>query len=350
MARPTESNSLRSIARVTGVSATTVSRVLRGSSEVSERPRRTVLAAARRAGHPVDVAAHTLSDAVDLPWIAVVYTGGYLSADSAYDASILAGVQRGLAKTRYGVAMLHLDRGPQARPGDTYRDFFRRRGIAGVLLRTNAQTRGICPQIAGEHIPCIVLADRFEETDGSIASVCCDSGPASYAGVSHLIHLGHRRIALISARMPDRDHLDRIAAYHRALADAGLPRDESLELHIRPKAADGATAVRQLLAMPNPPTAAFITDPDPSLGVLQQLAETGIPVPDAFSVVGFDDSAVRHTVHPRMTAVCQDAAEIGAEAAQRLNRLLLEQPQTDTSLTLNASFEIQASTGPAPVK
>ncbi|MEM8784081.1 MAG: LacI family DNA-binding transcriptional regulator [Planctomycetota bacterium] len=350
MARPIQSNSLRSIAKATGVSATTVSRVLKGSSEVGDRTRRTVLAAARRAGYDAAVAEPTRSRGASLqaPWIAIVYTGGYLSADSAYDTSVLAGVQRGLAKTRYGVAMLHLDRGPEAESRGSYRAFFAQRGIAGALLRTNAQTRAVCPQIAAEGFPCIALAERFEDAEPAVPYVCCDSGPPSHAAVSHLIHLGHRRIALLTARMPDRDHQDRIDAYRRALDEAGLPRDERLEIHLRPRVADGATAIRQLLALPDPPTAAFVTDPDTSLGVIQKLHEMKVSVPGRFSVVGFDDGHMRHTTHPRLTAVCQDAADLGAEAAQRLNRLLLGQPQASISMRIPAQFEIHDSVAPPP--
>ncbi len=343
MPRPSQANSVRSLARRTGVSATTVSRVLRGHVDVAEGTRRKVLAAAQSAGldAPVAVAPTT----PDAGWIGLVYTGGYLSAESAYDARLLAGVRRGLGNARFGVAILHLDDGPDT--PRRYTEYFRQRGLVGALIRTNDQTRGVCLDIARAGVPCIVLAERFTAEEG-VPFACCDSGPPSRAAVTHLLHQRHRRVALITARMPDRDHQDRIDGYQAAHRAAGLPVDPGLTLQVRPRPADAAAAIRQLLALPEPPTAVFVTDPEPALGVMCELARLGVRVPEQFSLVGFDDDAVRRTIHPTMSAVCQDAAELGFEAAQRLNRLLLNQPQRELSLRLQATFEINDSTGPAP--
>jgi DNA-binding LacI/PurR family transcriptional regulator len=72
----------------------------------------------------------------------------------------------------------------------------------------------------------------------------------------------------------------------------------------------------------------------------------GVRVPDDISIVGFDDADRRHCVHPTLTAVCQDAVQLGFEASSRLTRVLTGQASGHFQITAPTFFEVNESTGP----
>ena len=85
-----------------------------------------------------------------------------------------------------------------------------------------------------------------------------------------------------------------------------------------------------------------------AVGAVNKAHELGIRIPEDLSVVGFDDSDVRHSVYPTLTAVCQDAAQLGYEAALRLTRMLMRKKLERFQVTLPSFFEANGSTGPPP--
>ena len=76
----------------------------------------------------------------------------------------------------------------------------------------------------------------------------------------------------------------------------------------------------------------------------------GVRIPQDMSIVGFDDTNIRYSVYPPLTAVCQDAATLGFEAALWLTRVLTGAVRGNFRKTIATSFEVNQSTGPAPAE
>jgi DNA-binding LacI/PurR family transcriptional regulator len=224
-----------------------------------------------------------------------------------------------MGESEFDLVLINLQR--DKKPGESYTQFFLRKGARGVILRTTKRTRHICEAIVDEGFPCVVVGDRFERKDMSY--VYYDSKHSSYQGVEHLIALGHRRIALaISDLVQDSDHEDRLEAYESALKDNGIELDRKLYFHIPAGRPDGAQVVRKMMSVAEPPTAIFFTDPVVAVGALIEAQKLEIKIPGDISILGFDDNDVRNSVYPKMTSVCQDAVRLGYEAFTGLSQLV----------------------------
>lgn len=329
-------SSVRQIAKLAKVSVSTVSRALNNHPGVDPSTRDRVVAAANRSGY-APVVGKRMTTVIGL-----VYPAAPVKADyGAFDSALLTGILRGVNEQKFDVKLVNLQRDKSAE--ETYTQFFMRKGLRGVVLRTFESTRGVCQAIAAEGFPSVVVADRFD--DPRVNFICCDSRDDSRRAVKHLIQLGHRRIACAIHNVPDTDHKDRREGYAQALAEHGIPLDPSIMYEIVASFEGGAAAINRIMGMPNPPTAIFFTDPLATLGAMRRCQELEIVVPDELSIVGFDDSDIRHHTWPPFTAVCQDARMLGEEAALWLTRSVLGQAESHLRLVRSTMLEINRTTG-----
>jgi len=325
--------SYNQIAAQAGVSITTVSRALNNDPAVNPETRRRVLAVANRAGYVATMGRRVTTQ------IGFAYTGE-ASLAHAFDAALLEGITRGTFKCRFDVVILDLQRDKQ--PGESYTQFFMRRGVRGVILRTYADTRNVCEAIAAEGFPHVVIADRFDAPE--VNFIDGESRMDSVRAVEYLIDLGHRRIAFGMHNVQDRDHSDRFEGYKTALSRHGLAYDEGLVFRQHWSLAGGATAMKMAVSMPHPPTAVYFADPMLAIGAVKMCHELGVRIPADMSIVGFDDTDLRFSVHPTLTAVCQDARSLGYEAGSYLSNRLTDCSGARLRASVPTYFEIHQTT------
>jgi DNA-binding LacI/PurR family transcriptional regulator len=302
---------IRSVANEAGVSIATVSRVLNNHASVGHDVRSKVVAAANRQGYAPSVGKRATA------YLAFVYTGPS-SFSSPYDAMLMAGISEAMDETEFDLAVLNPQR--DKKPSESYSQFFLRKGVRGVIIRTTAGTRDVCHAIAAEGFPSIVIGSRFEQP--GINYVYGDSLPTSKQAVEHLISLGHTRIGMALSLVEDSDHADRLEGYRQALAGAGIKPDPGLMYRVPAQRPDGSQLIKRILSGPSPPTALFITDPAIVIGTVNQSHRMGVKIPDELSIIGFDDGDDRNDVYPQLTAVCQDAAQLGNESFAALVQII----------------------------
>lgn len=328
-------SSVRAIAKQVGVSISTVSRALNNDPAVSPATRERVMRAVNHCGYTAAVGKRTLTG------IGLCYTGP-LTVSDPFDSAVLGGITRGLDEGKFDLVVLNMQRDIQA--NETYTDFFRRKGLRGVLLRTVADLRHICIDIANEEFPHVVISDRFEEPN--VNFVDCDSRSDTTRAVDYLVSLGHKRIAFSMHNTRDRDHLDRFDGYCEALAAHAIPFDERLVFRHPYTKEGGAAAVNIAITMRPRPTAIVFADPQTSIGAIKRAYELGVRIPDDLSIVGFDDTDARYGACPTLTAVCQDAARLGYEAARWLTRNLTGAAAVGLRRTFPTFFEVNQTTAP----
>lgn len=337
------SPSVRGIAETLGISAATVSRSLNNSPDVSPAIRQKVVAEARRLGYALP------RRAVRTGRIGIIFfneTSG--PKFSGYDAVIWGGVTRAAIALKYDVCVIDpLDR----KAGEGFAAFAVRKGVEGLVVRVDEETRHYCSEIAAEGVPHVVIADRFE--DEQVNYIYCDSSRPSRAAIEHLLNLGHRRIAVCHNTVLDTDHRDRIEAYKAALEDAGIPIDPDLIIAMNAEIGGGGAAFNRLMSLPQPPTAIFFADPALTIGALRRALEVGVRVPDELSIIGVDDERVRKMTHPVFTAVCQNADELGHQGGRWLcrrlsGRLGQEAASAPQHMEIEAFLEINQTTAPPP--
>ena len=332
--------SYREIAARAGVSVATVSRTLSNSAPVSDALRRRVLAEIEKVGD-----GSSPSNGSVFCRIGLVYPGDPINAEyGGFDASVMSGVNRGAFERRFDVAIVNVV--DEKRDGETFREFFRRKGIDAAVLRTFRGRQQICERIAEEGFPSVVLADEFEHP--AVNYIRYGSKRASEFAAEHLVNLGHKRIALCIHSVPDSDHRDRRRAFETALKRHDIPLDDDMIVEIIADISGGASAVSRLMTLPHPPTAIVFTDPLATVGGLRRAHELAIRVPEELSIVGFDDAQMRRVLHPIYTSVCQDAEDLAYSATRWLIEGLSEPGQRVLRETRNAHFEVNHTTTVAP--
>lgn len=161
------------------------------------------------------------------------------------------------------------------------------------------------------------MVDR--PTEGIQADqVQVDHEEGAYMATKHLLELGHRRIACISGPSELSVTAGRLAGFHRALREAGVPEASARVAEGDFTSPGGYRAARQLLTEGEMPTAIFASNDLMGIGALRAAAELGIPVPKALSIIGFDDIELSRYVYPALSTVGQSIRQLGETTAQTL--------------------------------
>ena len=180
----------------------------------------------------------------------------------------------------------------------------------------------------------------------NLPSVAADNLQGARLGVDHLLALGHRRIAMLTGRSDLISGQLREQGYREAMAAAGVPVDEEL---LRPAAFDpdrARHAARELLTLPEPPTAVFAANDLSALATLEVAAELGIDVPSRLSVVGFDNVPESALATPPLTTVEQPIRQIGHDAVGILVGLISGVEPPEQHVILGTTLVQRASTAP----
>ena len=332
--------SIRQVAKAAGVSTATVSRVLNGSQSVAPELRSRVLRTASEWNYSPTVGKRTADR------IALLYGDAFWVGSSPYDGACMQGVVSAMSGGDCDYDLVILDFVRDRHADESYAQFFRRKGICGAIVRSTLEQRQQVSAMADEGLAVVVLGDHFDHP--TLPFCYADSRAASREAIEHLVSLGHEVIAFATCDREDGDHFDRYMAYKEVLTDAGL-FDEKLVYRIPPSRLDGAPLIRRILARKNRPTAIFIADPMVAVGALNEALRLGVRVPDDLSIACVDDTDTRNVVVPRLTAVCQNTAQIGSHAFLMLQRAIEGRPVEDpTDDPPQAWYEIHETTASPP--
>jgi DNA-binding LacI/PurR family transcriptional regulator len=319
-----------------GVSPTTVSRAINNHPAVAAGVRQRVLAAMNRSGYMPAVSKRSTTN------IAFLYTGAS-SLGSPYDAAVMQGMADRMDELGFDLIILNAARA--ILPGETFSQMFHRKSVRGAVLRTDSRTRHLVQTITDEGFPSVVIGDRFD--DPNVCSIYCESRRTSAEAVEHLIAMGHTKIGICINQIDDSDHLDRLEGYRDALAAADIGFDDKLVYREYARLDGGQQLIRKLHALRDGPTAIYIGDPLTAVGAINECSRLGVRVPHDLSIVGFDDGEWRAMTQPPMTAIVQDAREVGREAFEVLNALIEQKKQSDVERrVLPTRFELHGSTAP----
>jgi len=191
--------------------------------------------------------------------------------------------------------------------------------------------------LAGLHVshPVVLLGERV--FDGPFDHVAIDNVAAARTATEHLLGLGRTRIAAIGAQRVDMGHTGqlRCQGYEQALRAAGLTAEGDMVGYVESyHRADGAQAMRELLAVTPGPDAVFCFNDLLALGAIRALHDLGLRVPEDVAVVGFDDIDEGRFSTPRLTTVAPDKEQIAEQAVGALLRRLggADEPPHEVSI------------------
>ena len=304
---------LEAVASRAGVGRGTVSRVINGSPQVSERTRVRVLKAVDELGYVPNMAARALVTR-RTGAIALVISE---SEERIFGEPFFAGVVRGIT-TVVGEASRQLvlalvQTREQVDRLDTY---LTPQHVDGVLMLSAHDTDTLPGLIQGRGLPIVFCGRPNGLADASYVDVD-NTGGASDA-VAHLFGKGRSVVGHIAGPQDMIAGRDRLAGYRAAVEATGRGVDDSLVEVGDFSEASGAAAMRALLARRPDVDAVFAASDPMALGALRALREAGRSVPADVALVGFDDGPLAEVAEPPLTTVHQPMEQIGREMALML--------------------------------
>ena len=310
---------LEEIAKLSGVSRSTVSRVINDNPHVRDQVREQVWQVIRATGYQPHAAARSLvTRRTRVVGVIIPEAVTTLFTDPFFPL-FLYGVTETCNTHRYYL-MLSLFDDPAGQE-EMYRRVIRSGHLDGVIVASTRLDDPIVPKLLREGIP-FVMAGRYP--DEHVNYVDIDNISGARMAVEHLIRLGHQRIGTITGPLDMPAGRDRLIGYQQALEAHRIPMEEALITEGDFSRDSGMVGMRKLL--PASPTAVFIASDTMAAGALQTLREADVQVPDDIALVGFDDVPLATDVEPALTTVRQPIERLGSMAVELLLNLLENPP------------------------
>ncbi|WP_047194340.1 LacI family DNA-binding transcriptional regulator [Caldimonas brevitalea] len=307
---------LGEVARIAGVSPSTVSRYLNGSARVSEARRQAVEAAIAQLNYRPNMVARSLASGR-------TSTVGVLTQDiaSPFFNEALRGVEDALAESRYAPLFVsgHWNSAEEAER----LSLLSARRVDGVVMM-HGHIRDEDVQAVARRLPIVMVGRATATLD--LPSITVDNRLGAYKATRHLIELGHEDVAFISGPQDHHDAQQRLVGYQDALREAGIVFRESLVAKADFHEATGMLAIHQLLESRASFTAIFAANDQSAYGARLALYRRGIRVPEDVSLVGFDDLPYSSYCVPPLTTVRQPAYEVGWQAGHTVVQMIEGQP------------------------
>lgn len=300
-------STMRDVARLAGVSAKTVSRVMNNDRYVSDDVRTRVLRAVEELQYVPNVMARSFRSGQDSA------IGVAVPAVTGYFGHVVEAVEA-TARDR-GVAMYLTCLGQDPTGEQAAVEALLARNIVGLLIAPTADDQSYLRPWRDR--TSMVFIDRRPRKLNAAYVVHDDNGGTRLA-ITHLLEHGHRRIAFAGDWITIPTTARRRTTYELTLFDGGVGMDPFLtSWH-----ADTTPVVPRLLHLPDPPTAIFSANPGCTMPIIRQLHTAGRP---DITVIGFGDFPMADTLTPPVTVIDQDPTELGTHAAHRLFRRI-DQP------------------------
>ena len=308
---------LEDIARLSGVSRSTVSRVINSSPNVSEVTRKRVLEIIEEHNFsPNTVARSLVTQRMRVLGIYIPYLVRDVFADPYFPMLLQAITTR--ANEQDHDVMLWL-RGQNVSLPDLHRRVLDNRVADGIILTSTSLDDTLLGSLIERERPYVLNGRPIKNADETNYVDAANRLGARQA-VEHLLRLGRRRIATITGRTDISSGYDRWQGYLDAIKNSDFGLDESLVFTGDYTENSGYIGMRALLHAK--PDAVFAGSDQMALGVLRALREAGIRVPDDIAVVGFDDMSSAATTTPPLTTIRQPVQRLGYLATEGLIGIL----------------------------
>ncbi|HET7095129.1 MAG TPA: LacI family DNA-binding transcriptional regulator [Thermomicrobiales bacterium] len=333
-------SSIKDVARLSAVSAKTVSRVINGEPNVTPATRERVEAAIAELGYVPDHAARSLRSRHTRTLRLVVVRRFERFLTEPFLDEVVSGIVDRAAAAGYALLLevSAADGAPAATGAERGR-------VDGAILIDGRSASPFLARADEAGGPWVALPTR--PADPGVGWVYADFLGGAEQVVSHLIGLGHRRIVHLAGRLtlPERD---RSLGYRRALAAAGIPFDLDLVIAAGHLRHHGYAAMEKALARGVDFTAVFAVNDLTALGAMECLQQHGLRVPDDVSVAGFDDIYLARYAAPALTTVRLPAYEMGKTATDLVIEAIEGKRERGEGRLFPVELVARASAGLAP--
>jgi len=328
---------IEEIAKLSGVSRSTVSRVLNDDPHVKAATRARVLKIIESQHYRPNVVARRLASGHTHVIGLVMPTAVSALFSDPYFPWLIQAVASACSARDYSV-MLWLAEPAQERR--TIHQIANNGLLDGVIIAASLLGDPLLQTLADSRLPLMMVG---RHTDPQVSYVDVDNLNSAEEAVAYLLRLGRRRVATITGPRNTIAGADRRTGYEAALRERGLPVDPALMMEADFTEMGGYMAAQRLL--PQEPDAIFAASDTMAIGALRALREAGCRVPQDVAVVGFDDLPTAAHADPPLTTVRQPIQRTGQVAAATLIEMIEERTTQPRRIILPTEFVIRASCG-----
>lgn len=312
---------IKSVAREAKVSPTTVSNLLNKRDErMSPETRARIEAAIQRLGYRPSRTARNLRTG-QAPAMGLVVP----SVANPFWGSWAHQLEAAAMRQNQQILLCNSERDPDRERA--YVEELSASGVKAVVLGSSLPSLAHLEPVLHDGLTLLAFDRESQGDDECVINLSVDNFSGGRMATEHLLSLGHRRIAFISGAMATVSRRRRLAGYESALAEYGVPRSDELiwidnQGYGDVSPADvGSRGMRELLDLPQPPTAVVTINDMYALGACSSLRECGIEVPK-ISVVGFDDIIVAPLYNPPLSTVRQPLQRMAEYAIDSINQAI----------------------------
>lgn len=301
------------IARLAGVSKSTVSRALNDSPLIGEETKARIRFLARQHNFQINAPARQLSmkQSRTIAFVTHAYHKEFSVAD-LFGLEILGGISSGLAKQGYDLLVIHVN------PQDTHwaHQYFDTGRVDGFILMTSTKKQAHVKALLEIGAPFIIWG--VPQPKEKYCSVTGDNFNGGKLATEHLISLGRQKIGFIGGPSYDLEVQHRRTGYRAALEEAGTDVDPALLEYGDFSNTSGAEAMKRLLQAVPDVDAVFVNSDLMAIAAMDEIREEGRSVPEDIAVVGYDDLSIAAHSNPPLTTIRQNIPQAGKLLAQNL--------------------------------
>jgi len=314
------------VAKRSGVSISTVSRVLNNSKPVSPEIRQRVLEAIRETGYRPNLLARGLV-------LRKTNIIGIIVPDisNAYYSELVKGTEE--ISNMYNYSILLCNTYGELKKEMEYLNLLTEKQVDGIIFMTTNLTEEHVRWFKENDVKSVFVNRHIEGMD--IPYVSIDNYNAAYDATNYLIELGHEKIAYIGGPLSDEIlGMKRFEGYKQALYDAGIDFRQELVRVSKIGIKSGYEAMGDILDVHKDITAVFAANDIMAIGAVNCILDRGYKIPQDISVVGFDDIPFASIIRPALTTIRQPIYDIGAVAARMLIKKLNGEKLDEISVNL----------------
>lgn len=328
---------MKDVARLAGVSTSTVSHVINKNRFVSDAIADKVNAAVEQLNYAPSALARSLK-------LNQTRTIGMLltASSNPFYSEVVRGVERSCYERGYSLILCNTD-GDAERMNRSLETLLQKR-VDGLLLMCTENHRPSKDAISRYPSLPIVMMD-WSPFDGANDVIQDNALLGGEMATEYLISQGYRKIACITGPLDKTTAQERLNGYRQAMHKAGLAIPPGYEVSGDFEFEGGVPAMEKLLALPEPPHAVFTGNDAMAVGAYQALYQRGLSVPDDMAVIGYDDIQLAQYMMPPLTTIHQPKDSLGELAVDTLLHRLQDPEAEPQILVLTPELVVRQSVG-----
>lgn len=324
------------VARESGYSMATVSRVVNGSTNVKPETRKKILETIERLGYRPNAVARGLASKKTT-------TVGVVIPDisNSFFAEVARGIDDIASMYKYNIILSNSDKNTEKEL--TLINTLLEKQVDGLLFMGGEVTEDHLVIFNSSSVPVVLAATK--DPKNIFPSVDINHKKASFDATKAFINAGHKRIAFISGPLTDPlTGYERFQGYKQAIEEAEISFDDNLVRVGNYHYTSGMDAMNYFLELANKPTAVLAASDEMAVGSIHAIQDKGLSVPNDIEVRGFDNIPISSMVRPLLSTVAQPQYDIGAVAMRFLTKHINGEPIEDQRVILEHQLIDRKST------